>query len=51
MEFERNIVFDNIIKKVQKDKSILNLLDYDQLDQFLNYLLEYNEFLQKKGKN
>lgn len=43
--FKHNKVFDELIIQIQKDKTIIEKLDYNQLDMFVQYLIELNKFL------
>lgn len=51
MEFKRNKIFDDLIINIKEDDSVLEKLDYEQLDLFVNYLTELNNYLKdKKGE-
>ena len=45
--FKRNKLFDELIIQIQKDKTIIEKLDYNQLDMFVQYLIELNKFLKE----
>ena len=51
MEFKRNKIFDELIIKVKENDEILKELDFNQLDLFVNYLEELNNYLEtQKGE-
>ena len=45
MKFARNEKFDKLIVEVQKDKRVLQKLDYEQLTIFVNYLIDLDKHL------